>query len=277
MLGAFLITFREGLEAFLLVGIMLSYLDRMNASAQRKYIYYGVGAGLVVSLVIAFAFQVIVSQFENEFYERVLMIFILLFASGMLSYMAIWMQRQARAQASAVERQLAEHISTGNLLGMVSLAFAAVLREGFETVLFLSALNYASPGGVPLEGGLVGGVLGIASSIALVWLLLRGSRRVPLRLFFKYTSLLILVIAGGLLGSAVNQMEALGWLPPLVPRIFDISWILDDRAGVGVFMRALFGYNAAPSLLQFAVWSGYLMFFLWMWRRSYAPVPREAR
>lgn len=274
MLGSFIITFREGLEAFLLVGIMLSYLDRVNARGQRRYIYAGVAAGVAVSLVVAFVFQVLISQFENEFYRSCLMVFILLFASGMLSYMAIWMQRQARAQASAVEQQLAAHVGTGNLVGMVSLAFVAVLREGVETVLFLSAIGYSEPGVLSLESGLAGSVLGITSSIALVWLLLRGTRRVPLREFFKYTGLLILVIAGGLLGSAVNQMEGLGWLPPLVPRLFDLTWLLDDRAGVGVFVRALFGYNAAPSLLQFGVWSGYLAVFLALWRRSYAPLAR---
>jgi len=180
------------------------------------------------------------------------------------------MQRHARDQATDMERRLAAHVGTGNLLGLVSLAFVAVLREGFETVLFLSALAYSSPEGLPLEGGLAGGVLGIGSSIALVWLLLRGTRRVPLRQFFKYTGLLILIIAGGLLGSAVNQMEALGWLPPVVPQIFDISFILDDSAGVGVFLRALFGYNASPSLLQFAIWCGYLAVFTSLWRRTYA-------
>jgi len=268
MLASFLITFREGLEAFLLVGIMLSYLDRVNARGHRRWVYAGVAAGFALSLLVAFAFQVLVSQFENDYYRSLLMTGILLFASGMLSYMAIWMQRQARANAKAVEQRLAAHIGTGNLWGMVSLAFVAVLREGVETVLFLSAIAYSD--GLELQGGLAGGVLGIATSAALCWLLFRGSRRVPLGTFFKYTSLLIVVIAGGLLGSAVNQMEALGWLPPLVPELFDVSWLLDDRGGVGEFLRALFGYNASPSLLQFGVWSGYLVLFTWLWRRTYA-------
>jgi high-affinity iron transporter len=269
MFASFLITFREGLEAFLLVGIMLSYLERMNAAGDKRYIYYGVAGGLLVSVIVAFLFQVVVSQFENEYYRTALMIFILLFASGVLSYMAIWMQRQARERSSAVRRQLEEHIGARNLIGMVSLSFAAVLREGFETVLFFSALAYA-PAGITYQSGLAGGLLGLAASVALVYAMLRSSRRVPLAAFFKYTSLLILVIAAGLLSSSLNMMQGLDWLPFLDRPLFDLSFVLSDRSGIGLFLRALFGYNASPTPLQFAAWAGYLAVFLTLWRRAYA-------
>ena len=266
---SFLITFREGLEAFLLVGIMLSYLDRVNASRYKRHVLFGVGAGLIASILAAFVFQVVVSQFENDYYRSCLMIGILLFAGGVLTYMAIWMQRQARARSSEVQRQLDAHVGAGNLLGMVSLSFAAVLREGIETVLFFSALAY-SPQGLRFDSALVGGLLGIALSIVLVYALLRGSRRVPLTPFFKYTSLLLIVIAAGLLSTSIDLMQSLRWLPVLSEKLFDISWILRDDRGVGVFLRALFGYNAAPSGLQFVVWTGYLALFVLLWRRAYA-------
>jgi high-affinity iron transporter len=274
MLASFLITFREGLEAFLLVGIMLSYLERMNAAAYKRYVYCGVAAGLLASLVVAFVLQVVISQFESEYYRNGLMIFILLFASGVLTYMAIWMQRQARARTSAVQKQLAEHIGTRNLVGMVSLAGVAVLREGFETVLFFSALTYA-PSGLSYEGGLSGGLLGLGASVALVYAMLRGTRRVPLTAFFKYTGLLILVIAAGLLSSSINMMQAIAWFPVLDATglngtLFDISFLLGDRQGVGLFLRALVGYNASPTPLQFAAWAGYLAVFVTLWRRAYA-------
>jgi high-affinity iron transporter len=268
-LPSFLITFREGLEAFLLVGIMLSYLDRMNARAYKRYLYLGIGSGLVVSLAVAFVLQVLVSQFENEYYRTCMMIGILLFASGVLTYMAIWMQRQARARTSAVQRQLDAHVGTGNLVGMVSLSFAAVLREGFETVLFFSALAYA-PQGLRFESGVTGGLLGLAASIAVVYFLLRGTRRVPLTAFFKYTSLLLIVIAAGLLSSSIDMMQSIDWLPVLSQRVFDISWVLRDDQGIGVFLRALFGYNASPSGLQFGVWACYMALFVVLWRRAYA-------
>lgn len=269
MFASFLITFREGLEAFLLVGIILAYLGKLGASHYGKYIHIGVAVGLVVSLVIAFLFQVVVDQFENERYQTYLMIFILLFASGVLTYMAIWMQKQARAQVDRIKKDLESHISTGNLWGMIFLAFIAVLREGFETVLFFSALLYSGQG-VTLEGGLIGGVLGLAASIALVWLMMRGTRDVPIQPFFRYTSLLIIIIAAGLLSSAVNMMQAVDLAPTVMEGIFDISHVLDDRGTFGTFMRALFGYNASPTLLQFMTWGAYLGTFLVFWSRAYA-------
>jgi len=270
MLSSFLITFREGLEAFLLVGIMLSYLDHVKAAGYKRYIHLGVLAGFLASVVAAFVFQVVVSQFENEYYRQCLMIGILLFASGVLSYMAIWMQRQSKGRASEVQRELDHHIGAGNLVGMVLLSFVAVLREGVETVLFFSALVYA-PAGLSLEQGIGGGLLGLAASIALVYALLRSTRRVPLAPFFKYSGLLLIVIAAGLFSSGINLMQAVEWIPVLVTQVFDISGVLDDTRGIGLFLRALFGYNAAPTFLQFLAWVGYLALFGVFWRRAYAP------
>jgi high-affinity iron transporter len=269
MLASFLITLREGLEAFLLVGILLSYLERLGAAHYQRYVYLGALAGLFASVLAAFVLQLVVSQFDDEYYRTCLMIGILLFASGLLTYMAIWMQRQARERTSEVRRQLEAHVGARNLLGMVSLSFAAVLREGIETVLFFSALAYA-PAGLSFQSGLLGGLLGLAASAALVYAMLRGSRRVPIGAFFKYTGLLVLVIAAGLLSSSVNMMQAVGWLPFLDSPLFDISFLLGDRDGIGLFLRALFGYNASPTPLQFVAWAGYLGLFLALWRRAHA-------
>jgi high-affinity iron transporter len=270
MFPSFLITFREGLEAFLLVGIMLSYLSKMGASRFGRYIYMGVAAGLVASLITAVLFQVVIDQFENERYRHILMLSILGFAAAVLSYMAIWMQKQAKAHASEVERDLEQHLSTGNLMGMVLLSAVAVLREGFETVLFFSALAYSTEGGLELKSGLIGGSLGLATSIAVVALLMRGTRKVPIQVFFKYSSLLLILIAAGFVSTCVNLLQALNWLPVLIPHLFDISWLVDDSGTIGIFLRALFGFNSSPGLLQFGSWVAYLAVFIALWRRGYA-------
>lgn len=269
MLASFLITFREGLEAFLLVGIVLAYLRKLDASRHGKWIYLGVVAGLIVSLIGAVVFQVVVDQFENQRYQTMLMIGVLLVASIVLSTMALWMQRQARAHTESVKRQLQRHVDSGNLLGMVLLAFVAVLREGFETVLFFSALTFSDQG-VNLQDGMIGAALGLAASIALVWVLMRGARKVPLQAFFRYTSLLVLIIAAGLLGSAVNMMQSVGWVQVMTAPLFDISHVLDDRGLFGTFLRALFGYNSSPTPLQFGAWLAYLAVAVTLWRRGYA-------
>ncbi len=270
MFASFLITFREGLEAFLLVGIMLSYLSKLGAARYNRYIHLGVVAGLAASLIVAVLFQVVVDQFENERYRQILMVVILAFAAAVLSYMAIWMQRQAKAHASDVQQDLEQHLTTGNLVGMVALSATAVLREGFETVLFFSALAYSTEGGLELKSGLTGGVLGLAASIGLVTALMRSARDIPIQLFFKYTSLLLILIAAGFVSTCVNLVQALDWLSVLREQLFDISAFMDDSQGIGIFFRALFGYNSSPGLLQFAAWSIYLAAFVTLWRRSYA-------
>lgn len=269
MSAAFLITLREGLEAFLLVGILLAFLRKLGAPQYAKWIYVGVGAGVVASIIAAFLFQVVIDQFSNAHYQHLLMIFILLFAAAVLTYMAIWMQKQARAHTESVKQKLEGYVTAGNMFGMVSLAFVAVMREGIETVLFFSALMY-SGAEITLQGALIGAVTGLAASIILVWVLMRGTRNVPIQPFFRYTSLLIIIIAAGLFGSAINMMQSIDLVSILNTPIFDISWLLDDRGTFGTFLRALFGYNASPSGLQFLCWFAYLATAVWLWHRGYA-------
>ncbi len=269
MFASFLITFREGLEAFLLVGIILSYLSKLNAKAYAKYIYIGVVAGIISSLVIAFILQVALSQFENARYQNYMMIFILLFASLILTYMAIWMQKQAKAQTNRIKLNIENNISTGNLWGMIALSYIAVLREGVETILFFSALLYSGQD-IKLENGLIGAFAGLLLSLIIVTLMVKWSKSMPIGKFFQWTGLLVIIIAAGLLSSAINMMQAANIIPILIEQIYNISHILDDRATFGIFLRAIFGYNSAPTLLQFITWLAYLAIFITIWKSSYA-------
>lgn len=265
MLVTFLVTFRESLEAFLLVGILLAYLGRLGARRQGRWIYLGVLAGLLASVAVAFVLQVLVDQLHDALVRGVLTAAIMVVATVILTYMAIWMHRQARAHTEDARRRLEAHVSAGRVLGIAALAFVSVLREGIETVLFLSALAY---GGETVSAP--GGLLGMVAAAALVWLLVTGTRRVPIGPFFRYTSLLLIVVAAGLLGSAVNQLQGLGLVPGPSAPLFDLSAILPDTAGPGVFLRGLFGYNATPTLQQFVPWALYLLAAVTFWRRDRA-------
>ncbi|MGF1725327.1 FTR1 family iron permease [Photobacterium nomapromontoriensis] len=269
MLASFLITLREGLEAFLLVGIALSYLAKLNARQYNKYIYLGVFVGLLLSMLVAVVFQVVVDQFSNELYRHYLMAGILTFATVVLTYMAIWMQKQAKNQVAQMQQDVSDMVSSGNLFGLVFLSLLAVLREGFETILFFSALMYSNFGEFSTQDALIGAVAGLLLSLAIVWLMLRTTRNVPLRSFFRWTSLLIIVIAAGLLSSAVNMLQAAHILPIIHAQLFDVSNVLDDRGVFGTFLRALFGYNSSPGLLQLVVWGGYMVTFIFFWNRGY--------
>ncbi|MCJ8326130.1 MAG: FTR1 family protein [Campylobacterales bacterium] len=268
MLASFLITFREGLEAFLIVGIILSYLGKLDARKYNKYIYIGVVVGIIVSLFIAYIFQVLFYSMDNELYQHYLMIGILLFATLVLSYMVVWMANQSKQIKGEMQENVKNLVSTGNIAGMVFLAFLAVLREGFETVLFFSSLSLTE--NISMEKGLIGAILGLLVSLALVYALMKGAKNIPIKEFFKYTGLLILIIAGGLFGSAVSMMQAAELIPVYIPVIYDISAVLDDRSMVGTFLRALFGYNSSPSLFHFISWAAYMIGAIFLWRKTYS-------
>ncbi|MEX6505489.1 FTR1 family protein [Jiella sp. M17.18] len=268
MLVTFLIAFRESLEAFLLVGILIAYLRRMDAGRYVKWIYAGVAGGLVASLVGAFVLQVVVDQFSNDIYRAYLSAGIMLAATVALTYMAIWMQKQAKAHTAHATEQLRSYVTAGNVLGIALLAFISVWREGLETVLFFSALAYT---GAAIS--LPGIVVGLLAAIALVWVLISGTRKVPLGTLFRWTSLLLVVVAAGLLGSAINTLQGVHLLPGTIAPLFDLSGVLPDRDGVGAFLRGLFGYNATPTPLQFAVWAAFLAVAVVLWNRAYAARP----
>ncbi|MGF1696191.1 FTR1 family protein [Vibrio lamellibrachiae] len=269
MFASFLITLREGLEAFLLVGIALSYLAKLNAQRYNKYIYMGVFVGLICSLAIAVIFQVVVDQFSNELYRNLLMAGILIFATIVLTYMAVWMQKQAKHQVTQMQQEISDIVSKGNVFGLVFLSFLAVLREGFETILFFSALMYSSFGEFSTEDALIGATAGLVLAYILVWVMFKTTKTVPLNSFFRWTSLLIIIIAAGLLSSAINMLQAAHVLPIVYESLFDISHILDDQGVFGTFLRALFGYNSSPGLLQLLVWVGYMSIFSLFWHKGY--------
>lgn len=265
MLVTFLITFREALEGFLLVGILLAYLGRIGGQSYAPWIFAGVGAGLLTALAAAFVLQVVVDQFNDQLYRAVVTAAIMLIAFGILTYMAVWMHKQSKAHTEHAKEQLKNYITTHNVVGIAALAFVSVLREGIETVLFLSALSYS--GG---DVSVIGGLTGLAAALVMIYLLITGARRVPLGLFFRYSSLLLIVIAAGLLGSAVNTLQSAGLAPGPTKPLFDISGVLSDTSGIGIFLRGLFGYNATPTPPQFALWAVYLVVAIAIWWRGYA-------
>jgi high-affinity iron transporter len=181
------------------------------------------------------------------------------------------MQKQARAHTAHATKQLEGYVAGNHVLGIALLAFVSVWREGLETVLFLSALAYG--GEAP---SLIGGLIGLVLAVVAVAILITGLRKVPLQAFFRYTSLLLIVIAAGLLGSAAAQLQGQGVLPIGAGQLFDISGVLSDTSGVGSFLRGLFGYNATPTAAQFALWALYLIVAIWLWRRGYA-APAKAK
>lgn len=253
MLVGFVITLREGLEAALVVGIVLSVLRRLGRLDQARVVWGGVFAAVLTSLVAGVLLDRLGIVFEGRgeaAFEGVTM----LLAVGVLTWMIFWMRRQGRRVESLLEQgatQAAERNNRGILFG---LAFVAVVREGLETALFLTAAAFGSSSMQTLLGGL----LGLLVAAALGWAIYLGGRRLNLRAFFSATGFVLLLFAAGLLAQGVHELQEAALLPLTIEHVWDLSPVLSEDGTLGSLLKALFGYNANPSLLEVAGYGVYL-------------------
>lgn len=268
MLPSFLLALREGIEAALIVGIVLGVLKKMNRMDRAPRVWLGVGVAAVVSIVGALVLNLAEAEFEGAA-EQAFEGFTMLAAAAVLTWMIFWMKKQGRRTQIDLELDVKDALSRGQDWALFSLAFFAVVREGLELSLFLTAANFSTPeAGVdaPLLGWL-GGVLGLIAAALLGWLLFTTSARLNLKRFFQLTSIVLIIFAAGLVGHAIHEFNELGWIPSVVEHVYDINAIIPEDTTVGLFLKALFGYNANPSLTEMIGYLGYFVatYFLMRW------------
>ena len=253
--AAFVVTLREAFEAALLLGIVYTYLDRVQARAHAGWVTLGAVGGLVASVAMGIA----VSYLSGPLLDLgpdLVAASVMLLAAAALTWHGWWMGRHAGEIQGVVLRQVDDAQAGRRVWALALIAFTGVFREGAETVLFLWGLM--SQAAVAGWSGAIAGTLGVATAAGLGWLVFRGARRVPLRYFFAGTSALLLLVAAGLVSAGVGRLEGLGFLPPS-PTAWDTSWLLDDRSLVGSFLGGLVGYRARPSILEaliYVLWLG---------------------
>ncbi len=252
--ATFIIVFRETLEAGLIVGIILTMLSRLRAMRYASYVWTGTAAALAASAAAGWAMATLAGAATGR-WEQFIEGAISLAACGVLTWMVFWMDRQARRLRPELEGQVEGAVSRRELPALVLLPFFAVFREGAETVLFLGAVAARSSQAVSIIGGTLGALL----AAAVTALICVGGRKVPLQALFRWTGVLLLVIGAGLLAYGVHELEELGWLPPLIPHVWNINHLLNEKEGVGSFLKALFGYNGNPSLLEVLAYASYLV------------------
>ena len=253
MEASLIIAFREGLEAFLVLGIILAFLQKADLSQFKKYAWGGFVLGVLSSIVLAVVFTVIVDGFESEDLQYNISLVVLLFAIILLTYMVFWMQHNSDIAVMRKKIELSNNQKWITLL----IVFTAILREGLETVLF--TLSLMMNGENSSSDVLFGLVVGLAISAFLVWLLFKGSVKIPLKQFFLYSSYLVLFIVSGLVSLLIKGMQAYEYLPTYLSPLYDSSWLLSNESVAGRFMGVLMGYDAMPSLLQVSGWIGYLL------------------
>jgi len=252
MLAAALITLREGLEAALIVGIVLGVLRKLGYADRSKPVWAGVLTAVVVSAVAGVALNGLGVAFEGrgeEIFEGVAM----LLAAAVLTWMIFWMQRQGQQIQAELELDVRRATATGSAWTLFSLAFVAVVREGIETVLFLTAAAFSA---TPAQT-LAGGALGLLIAIVLGWMMFAAGKRLNVRAFFRTTSVLLILFAAGLLAHGVHELQEASLLPTLIEHVWDMNHILDESGTVGTFLKALLGYNGNPSLIEVVSYLGY--------------------
>jgi len=270
-LGAsLLITLREGLEAALIISIILAFLVRTGQHRALRSAWLGTGAAVVLSVAagaIVFWTAGELSGRAEQIYEGLAM----LVAVGVLSYMVLWMRKQARYIKSGLEAQVESALKTGSTFAMALLAFVVVIREGIETVLFLFSAWKVEGDTAAL---FIGGIIGLVVAIAVGYLGYKGSRFINLRVFFNITGVLLIFFAAGLLAHGIHEFQEAGLFPILQEEVWNTNGILNEKAGLGSFLKALFGYNGNPELLEVLFYFAYLGGVLWTFFRPASESPR---
>ncbi|HJQ94001.1 MAG TPA: FTR1 family protein [Candidatus Thermoplasmatota archaeon] len=254
--AALLIGLREGLEALLIVGILVGLLRRLGHADKARYVWLGAGLGVVASVLLGILVQVLFATFFEDgpgaaYFE----IGVALVAVGILTYMVLWMERHTRTLVDTVQRETRRAAVEGRWVLIGSLAFFTVVREGLEVVLFYAArLNELGWG--PL---LLSGAIGLALSALVVLAFFSLTVKVSLRAFFAITGMMLVVIAAGLLVHVVMAATDIGLLPAGEP-VWDTSAALPDQGHwLGGPLHAFIGYTAAPTALQLLLYFGYLV------------------
>ena len=266
--AAFVIALREGIEAALIVSIVLAYLKQLGRTDSSRLVWLGTALAVLLSAATGTVIFVVGADFEGTA-EQVFEGLVTLTAVGVLTWMIFWMRRQGARIKSELQHKVDTALVAGGL-ALAALAFFAVLREGVETALFL----FAAAEGTAVEGGgvgaqLVGAALGLVLAVVLGVLLYRGGIRMNLRSFFKITGAILVVVAAGLFAYSVHELQEAGWFPFLEAHAYDVSATLPDDEGVGAILRGLVGFNADPGVLEVLAWLTYLVVVGFLYLRPY--------
>ncbi|HKZ76342.1 MAG TPA: FTR1 family protein, partial [Actinomycetota bacterium] len=212
--AAFVVALREGIEAALIVSIILAYLRQIERTDRTSLVWWGTGSAIAVSLVVGTMIFVVGAEFEGKA-EQIFEGLVTLTAVGVLTWMIFWMRRQGARIKGELQEKVDTALMTGGL-ALAALAFVAVLREGVETALFIFAAAKGTAiedGGATAVAQVIGTALGLGVAIVLGLLLYRGGIRMNLRSFFRVTGAILIVVAAGLFAYALHELQEAGWLP----------------------------------------------------------------
>jgi high-affinity iron transporter len=251
----YLIGLREGLEASLVVCILIAYLVKTGRRDAIRPIWIGISIAVLIAMgfgsVLEFGSQELTFQAQEALGGSLSIV-----AVGLVTWMVFWMRRTARHLRSELHGKLDAALAMGTG-ALVATAFLAVGREGLETALFVWASVHAASDGTPRP--LIGVALGLATAVLLGWLFYRGALKINLAKFFTWTGAMLVVVAAGVLAYGFHDLQEAGWLPGLTNVPFDISDTVPPDSWYGTLLKGVFNFQPDPTALQITVWLLYLV------------------
>jgi high-affinity iron transporter len=254
VLATLVIFLREGVEASMIVAILLAYLNRIGRRDHFRDVFLGVGAALLLATAGGAVAYETIRSYDGSRVQTIFETVTYLVAAAVLTYMTFWMRRHARSLSKELRERAEAALDGRARWGLGLLAFQAVGREGLETVVFTLAIIFSTS----TAGALTGAVIGLAGALGIAFVIYRLGHKLNLSKFFTVIGVLLMVFAAGLLANSVENFQELGWLPVLNAPMWHSAQLLSEDSAFGDVLHSFFGYSDAPTPLQLLIYLGYL-------------------
>ena len=260
LFGSGLIGLREGLEAAIVVSILVAFLVKSDRRDALKWVWLGVGAAIAMTVIVFLTIQFGQNTISGLGAEAIAGVASVI-AVAIVTTMVLWMKKAAASMSGQLRGEMARALETGPI-AVTALAFLAVGREGVETALFMVGFADAKT-----LWPLTGLIVGVLVAVAIAFAMYKGALRINLAKFFRYTGAFLVVVAAGILSYGIGALQTVGWLPGLSSRAFDISTWLDWSSWYGQVIQGVFNVTPTPTWLQFLGWVAYLVAVLTVFLR----------
>ena len=254
MLATLVIFLREGVEASMIIAILLAYLNRIGRREHFRDVFLGVGAALILATAGGAVAYFTIRSYDGSRVQTIFETVTYLVAATVLTYMTFWMRKHARSLSKDLRARAEAALDGRARWGLGLLAFQAVGREGLETVVFTLAIVFSTSATSALTGALIG----LAGSLGIAFVIYRLGHKLNLARFFTVIGVLLMVFAAGLLADSVENLQQLGWLPVLEAPMWHSARMLSQDSALGDVLHSFFGYSDAPTPLQLLIYLGYL-------------------
>lgn len=271
MIPTLVIGLREGLEASLIVGIIASFLARNGRRDALRQTWIGVVAAVVLCLAVGIALVTLSRELPQRAQEGLEAV-IGAFAVVMVSFMIVWMNKHARSMKRELEGSAAAALARGSATALVVMAFLAVLREGFETSVFLVSVLQTTSN---TASATAGAFIGIAISVGIGWGIYKGGVKLNLAKFFKITGIVLVIVAAGLTMTVVHTAHEAGWINFGQAQAADLTWLVRPGTVIASLITGVLGVQPRPTVIEVVVWFMYAvpMLLFITWPRSRRPRP----